>query len=163
MTDPRIVDLTSKKMLGMKMITSLSENKTRELWGKFMPRVKEIKRRSDKDLYSIQQYSKDLKMEMFTPQTKFIKWAAVQVLDFEQMPEGIDELIIPVGLYAVFIHKGPVSTFQKTSEYIYGYWIPGSDYMLDNRPHFEIMTEDYLGPDHPDSEEEVWVPIKPKL
>ena len=102
MTDPRIVDLTSKKMLGMKMITSLSENKTRELWGKFMPRVKEIKRRSDKDLYSIQQYSKDLKMEMFTPQTKFIKWAAVQVLDFEQMPEGIDQLIIPVGPCSVF-------------------------------------------------------------
>ena len=28
----------------------------------------------------------------------------------------------------------------------------------DQRPQFEIMTEKYLGPDHPDSEEEVWIP-----
>jgi len=75
----------------------------------------------------------------------------------------MDHLIIPGGLYAVFIHKGPVHIFYKTSQYIYGQWIPGSDYILDNRPHFEIMTEQYLGPDHPESEEEVWVPIKLKL
>jgi len=163
MTNPRIVDLKSIKMLGMKRITSLAGNKTRELWGEFMPRVKEIKQRPDKDLYSIQQYSKDLKMEMFTPHTQFIKWAAVQVLDFEHIPKGMDHLIIPCGLYAVFIHKGPVRSFHKTSQYIYGQWIPGSDYILGHRPHFEIMTEEYLGPDHPDSEEEVWIPIKSRL
>ena len=163
MTDPRIIDLTPVKMLGMKITTSLADNKTRELWSKFKPRVKEICNRADNDFYSIQEYPEDLKLEMFTRETQFVKWAAVQVIDFDDMPAGMDQLIIPGGLYAIFIHKGSVHTFHETSQYIYGQWIPGSDYALDQRPQFEIMTEKYLGPDHPDSEEEVWVPIKPKL
>ncbi len=163
MTDPIIIDLMPKKMLGMKITTSLAENKTRELWSKFKPRVKEIGNRADIDFYSIQEYAKDLKYEKFTQYTQFVKWAAVQVTDFDDIPTGMDQLIIPGGLYAIFIHKGPIHTFYKTSQYIYGKWIPGSDYALDQRPQFEIMTEKYLGPDHPDSEEEVWVPLKPKL
>ena len=163
MTEPRIIDLKQKKMLGMKITTSLAENKTRELWSKFKPRIKEIGNRVDSDFYSIQEYHEDLKFEMFSRHTQFVKWAAVQVTDFDDIPAGMDQLIIPGGIYAIFIHKGPVHTFHKTIQYIYGQWIPGSDYALDQRPQFEIMTEKYLGPDHPDSEEEVWIPIKPKL
>ncbi|MFM9945765.1 MAG: GyrI-like domain-containing protein, partial [Bacteroidia bacterium] len=44
---------------------------------------------------------------------------------------------------------------------IYGTWIPNSEYNLDNRPHFEILGEKYKN-NHPDSEEEIWIPIKPK-
>lgn len=163
MTIPKIIKIDTRKMIGMQIETSLAKDKARELWSKFMPQIKEIKLRSDKDLYSIQQFSKNLNMDKFTPQTQFIKWAAVQVSDFKQIPVGMGHLIIPGGLYAVFIHKGPAHTFHKTSQYIYMHWLPDSDYRLDNRPHFEIMTEEYLGPDHPDSEEEVWVPIKTKL
>jgi len=151
------------KMLGMKIITTLAENKTRELWRNFKPGVKEIEQRTDKDFYSIQEYPKDIQMEKFTTHTQFTKWAAVQVLDFNDIPAGMVRLIIPSGLYAIFIHKGPVSDFYNTSHYIFGQWLPGSDYILDQRPHFEIMTEKYLGPDHPDSEEEVWIPIRSKL
>lgn len=163
MIEPRITQLKSMKMLGMKIITTLAENKTRELWRNFKPGVKEIEQRTDKDFYSIQEYPKDIQMEKFTPHTQFTKWAAVQVHDFNNIPAGMDRLIIPSGLYAIFLHKGPVDAFYKTSQYIFRQWLPGSDYILDQRLQFEIMTEKYLGPDHPDSEEEVWIPIRSKL
>ena len=58
---PKIVEITKRKLVGMKIITSPSENRTFELWSKFKPRVDEIKHRKDSDFYSIQIYDKDLK------------------------------------------------------------------------------------------------------
>lgn len=71
----------------------------------------------------------------------------------------MDILIIPEGLYAVFVHIGTVKTFPQTMQEIYSKWIPESGYQLDVRPHLQIMKENYFGPLDPRSEEEVWVPI----
>jgi AraC family transcriptional regulator len=49
----------------------------------------------------------------------------------------------------------------KTFQYIFGTWLPNSEYVLDNRPHFEILGEKYKN-DDPTSEEEIWIPIKAK-
>jgi AraC family transcriptional regulator len=65
------------------------------------------------------------------------------------------------GLYAVFLHKGAASTGGKTFKYIFETWLPNSCYLLDNRPHFEILGAKYKN-DDPGSEEEVWIPIKQK-
>jgi AraC family transcriptional regulator len=65
------------------------------------------------------------------------------------------------GLYAVFLYKGAASAGSATFQYILGTWIPGSEYDLDDRPHFEILGEKYKNED-PSSEEELWIPIRPK-
>jgi AraC family transcriptional regulator len=65
------------------------------------------------------------------------------------------------GQYAVFILKGDATTFYKTAQYIYGEWLPKSEYVLDNRPHFEVLGA-HTERDNPNSEEEVWIPIKPR-
>ena len=96
----------------------------------------------------------------FRPNTIFEKWAAIEVSQFDQIPDSMEKFILPEGNYAVFVHKGPVSTFDETAAYIYGSWLPKSNYQLDERPHFEIMGEKYFGPMDPNSEEEVWIPIK---
>jgi AraC family transcriptional regulator len=62
-------------------------------------------------------------------------------------------------MYAVFTHRGPASTFARTAGYIYGVWLPASDYMLDARPHLAVMGPDY-DPQDPEAEEEVWVPVR---
>jgi AraC family transcriptional regulator len=64
-------------------------------------------------------------------------------------------------MYAVFIHKGPASKGPETYNYIFGTWLPGSDYILDSRPHFALMGEKYKN-DDPASEEEIWIPVKLK-
>jgi AraC family transcriptional regulator len=59
------------------------------------------------------------------------------------------------------LHKGAASTGQKIFQYIFETWLPNSGYLLDNRPHFEILGAKYKNED-PDSEEELWIPIKHK-
>lgn len=161
MDEPRIVHLEERKLAGIRIQTSLAENRTAELWQRFRPRIKEIPGKKNSEFYSIQIFEKDLKFGQFTLQTRFEKWAAVEVNSFENLPEGLESFVIPSGRYAIFIHKGTPDMFQKTSQYIFGQWLPSSEYQLDNRPHFEIMDENYR-PDDSNAEEEVWVPIRKK-
>jgi AraC family transcriptional regulator len=72
----------------------------------------------------------------------------------------METYVLPGGLYAVFDYKG-LNTDNSIFQYILGTWLPGSDYVLDNRPHFEVLGDKYKNND-PNSEEEIWIPIKTK-
>jgi len=157
--EPRIENLIEKKVIGKRIRTSLSNNKTFELWHSFMPRRMEIKNRTNTDLLSISVYDTSMDFENFSPQAEYDKWAAAEVTDFNSIPDGMEPLTIESGLYAVFIHKGAASDGTKTFRYIFGTWLPNSDYVIDTRPHFEILGSKYKNND-PDSEEEIWVPVK---
>jgi AraC family transcriptional regulator len=74
----------------------------------------------------------------------------------------METVVLKGGLYAVFQHKGGPATGFKTFSYIFGTWLPASDYVLDARPHFELLGEKYNGSE-PDSEEEIWIPVKSKI
>ena len=83
----------------------------------------------------------------------------MQVDNLNEVPEGLDVLILPKGLYAVFVYKGKPSEVSHTYRYIYGSWLPDSPYVLDHRPHFSLMGNKYKG-ENPGSEEELWIPVK---
>lgn len=157
---PRIEILEEKKLVGEKIRMSLSNNKTKELWQSFMPRRKEITNNIGSELYSIEVYDPTYFIN-FNSNAEFDKWAAVEVSDMEYVPDQMETITMPAGLYAVFIHKGPASSGSKTFQYIFQTWLPNSEYIVDNRPHFEIMGAKYKNED-PDSEEELWIPIKLK-
>ena len=160
--EPRIVELQPKKLIGLHLKMSLAQNRTKELWQGFGPRRKEITNNIGPGAYSLQVYEAGSSMSSFNYNTEFEKWAVVEVEDFDSVPDGMDTYTLEGGLYAVFIHKGPVTTFHKTSAFIHTAWFPNSEYVRDERESFEYLDERYLGPMHPDSEEEVWVPIRPK-
>ena len=157
---PRIEEIAEKILVGHALQMSLANNRTFELWSGFMPKRKQIKNQIGADLYSLQIYDES-NLTLFEPTTEFTKWAAVEVSNFEKTNDDFDSLLLPSGLYAVFVHKGDMSTFHKTMESIFQEWLPNSKYKLDKRPHFELLGEKYKN-DHPDSEEEVWVPVKLK-
>jgi len=163
MKEPRIVEITPKKLIGMRIVTSLAEDGTISMWKQFMPRRNEITNKvKDHKFYSVQVFDKNQKIESFTPQTKFEKWATVEVTSFGNIPDGMESLTLIGGLYAVFRYKGTVSNFPQTWLYIFKTWLPQSDFELDSREHFEILGEQYLGPNDPNSEEDVWIPIRRK-
>ena len=155
---PRIEILPEKKLIGKRMQMSFSGNKTAELWRSFMAVRKEIQNNIGTELFSAEVYP-PLFFKAFDPGTVYEKWAAIEVTDFKTVPEGMETIIFPDGLYVVFIHNGPASKAPKTYQYIFGTWLPTSDYLLDNRPHFAVMGEKYKQED-PRSEEEIWIPIK---
>jgi AraC family transcriptional regulator len=156
---PRFETLTEKKLVGKRMTISLANNRTGELWRSFMQRKKDITNNKSSDLYSMQVFD-PMYFTDFNPAREFEKWAAIEVTDLNAVPNEFESFVLPPGLYAVFIHKGS-STDLSTFNYIYNTWLPSAAYTLDNRPHFEILGEKYRNND-PSSEEEIWIPVKPK-
>lgn len=157
---PSINILPQKKFIGIRLKMSLAENKTTQLWQSFMPERSRIKHMAGAALYSIEKYEPNY-FKVFDPITKFEKWAAVEVSNYEEIPGNMETLTIPEGLYAVFTYKGPSSEVAKLYQYIFIEWLPGSGYKLDQRPHFAIMGEKYSNI-RSDSEEDICIPIQPQ-
>jgi AraC family transcriptional regulator len=155
---PKIIKLTKKKLVGKKQKMSLANNKTMELWKSFMIRRKEIINNFNKEMISMQVYNESLRIGDL--KQEFEKWAVVEVSDFDKVPNKMETFVLESGLYAVFHYRG-LNTDNRIFIHIFGNWLPNSDYLLDNRPHFEILGEKYKNGD-PNSEEEIWIPIKEK-
>jgi AraC family transcriptional regulator len=162
MKNPKIIDIKERKLVGIRIKTSLFENRTSDLWRGFKARVKEIRGRLNEEFYSVQIFEEYLKFEDFNSNTEFEKWAAVEISELDNLPEGMEFHILKGGKYAVFIHKGTPDMFYKTSQYIFGVWLPNSEFELDKREHFEIMKKGY-SPFDENAEEEIWIPIKSKV
>ncbi len=159
--NPSIKMLPVTKLIGMRVQMNFITNKTQELWQRFMPRKMEIEGILSKELFSVEIYSSLTYFDQFNPGNKFEKWAAVPVASIEEIPTEMEGLVIPAGLYAVFPFKGMPSEAPAMYQFILGNWLPESIYELDHRPHFAVMGEKYKNNDR-DSEEDLWIPIKPK-
>ncbi len=156
---PRIERLEEKKLIGYNMRMSLTNNKTGQLWGQFGPRIKEIQNRVTEDKISMQIYDSSYYAN-FSPDNEFEKWAMVEVEDFNSIPNEMKSFTLQEGMYAVFDYKGS-SSDNSIFQYIFGEWLPKSPFQIDDRPHFEILGKNYKNND-PNSEEEIWIPIKKK-
>ncbi len=156
MLQPRITELQPKILAGKQIRMSLTNNHTGLLWQSFMQQRKQLAAVNNL-LYSLQVYNADY-FTAFNPANEFTKWALAEVSDTTDVPEGFERFHLPGGLYAVFDHKGSsTEIFQR----IFTDWLPQSDYVLDNRPHFELLGEKYKN-DSAESEEEIWIPVKQK-
>jgi AraC family transcriptional regulator len=155
---PRFETIEQKQLVGQRMTMNFADNKTFQLWNGFMPRRHEIANPILPNLYAIQVYPDGFfqNADMHTP---FDKWATVEVANFEQVPEGMETYTLPAGLYAVFFYKGSAANAAQVFRYILREWLPASDYILDNRPQFEILGEKF-NRNSDESEEEIWIPVK---
>ena len=155
---PTFITLPSKIIAGVRLNMSFAQNKTGALWQSFMPRRTEIKNLVNASFYSLEVYPSGFFNE-FKPTNEFEKWAGVEVKDNADQPHDIELLTIPAGQYAVFTHRGPASEGPQTYQYIFGVWLPTSDYIIDDRPHFALMDERYKH-EQVDSEEDIYIPVK---
>lgn len=157
---PRIEAITEKKLVGHVIDMSLVSNKTFELFSGFMPNRDQISNSMSTDIYEVMEYD-HLYFKNFNPNTVFKKWATLEVSEIETIPDGMKTLTLKEGLFAVFQYKGLPQGFGELMRYILSEWLPQSKYKLDNRPHFNILGKNYK-PNDPESEEEVYIPIKLK-
>jgi len=157
---PKIVALKEKKIIGKCIKMSLIENKTVELFSSFMPKRKDIKNVVTTDLFEVLIYDNEY-FKNFSPSNTFVKWACIEVENYNTLPEGMKTLNLVSGLYAVFNYKGLAKDFGVFMSYIYSNWLPESKYKLDHRAHFNVLGNKYKH-NHPESEECVWIPIQLK-
>lgn len=156
---PELVTVAEKKLVGVYQSMSFAAFDPAALWSKLMPRRKEIKNFVTSELVSLAIYSPGF-FASIQPQRLFEKWAAVEVLNFDHVPPGLETFLLPSGLYAVFHYQGR-SGDPSVFEFIFGTWLPRSPYQLDDRPHFEVLGEKYKNQD-PLSEEEIYIPVQLK-
>ncbi len=160
MQTPKIITIPPKRLVGMHITHSFANHQAGTLWRRFMPRRHEVANVVGAEHYSVQVLSKGQLMKDLRPEISFTTWAAVEVSAYEDIPEGMEPFTLKGGDYAVFIYKGVAETFRGMFQYIYLEWLPSSPYREDERAHFEVLGEKYLGPTNPESEEEIWVPIR---
>jgi AraC family transcriptional regulator len=157
--EPKISTITEIKLIASKCYMSFAEDKTAQLWRSFSPAIKNIPNKKNHFKYSVQIFPNTNFFKKFDPTTTFQKYAAVEADISENLPENLEVLTIPAGLYAIFTYIGKPSEAEKTFYYIYYQWLKESGFVLDERPHFAIMGDKYIG-EHPDSEEELFIPIR---
>jgi AraC family transcriptional regulator len=156
---PTIKTYPTTKFIGKNRSFTYADYRVFELWSSFMSRRKEIQNTIGFELYNIQINPENFD---FQPNTPFTKWVAVAVSTFENIPFGMESFEIQEGFYAVFNYKGDQSNVAAFFKLIYTEWLPSSDYELGNHPQFEVLGEKYKNND-PNSEEEIWIPIKRKV
>jgi AraC family transcriptional regulator len=160
MMTPRFETLQPTLLVGMYKTMSIANNSTQDLWQSFMSHHKTISNRSDAILYSVEVYPSLAYFKNFNPQAEFQKWAAVAVQSVTTIPENMQSLELK-GDYVVFTYKGLASEVYKAYQFIYSEWLPASKYELCNRPHFSKMDSAY-NPKDPNSQEDLWIPVKLK-
>lgn len=155
---PLITTISEKHLIGIRVKMSMQKDKTFELWHSFMTQKKHILNTVTNDMICLQVYDNSLDFKDFSIETEFEKWATIEVSNFNLVPKNMEKFTLPGGLYAVFKYVGSAIDFKDTFNYIFYSWLPLSDYILDTRPHFEVMGDKYKNND-PNSEEDIYIPI----
>jgi len=155
---PQLKTIDERYFVGKWMKMTYTNNPTIALWESFMPHEHVVENRKEDNYYTIEVYSDDDSFENFDPDQEFVKWATVEVEDLDDVPDEMESIKVPAGLYAVFTHNGPVTKGSKAYQHIFETWLPQSKYSLDNRPHIALM-EDKHDSEHPEVEEEIWIPV----
>jgi len=156
--EPVLITAEPIRLIGHKVVHTHAQPQTQALWQGFRPRRGDITGFTSADNYNVQQYP-SFDLDHFDPHQEYTQWAAAPVTADCPVPDGMQELILPGGLYAVFRYRGRAWEFQPSAQYIYGEWLRLGPYDLGGLSHFEVLGPDYLGPGNPNSEEDVWIPI----
>jgi len=90
--------------------------------------------------------------------------AAVEVASLASLPDGFEGIGIPAHHYAIFPHRGDVSSLKHTMMAIWNRWLPTSGRVLahpdaDSPDMIEYYGEDF-DPETGSGSIEVWLPVR---
>jgi len=150
--EPKYTEKKGFKAAGMRYEGKMTGTEIPQLWDRFVPRIDEPKNRINSPVSYGICIDGDAEGNI-----DYV--AAVEVSDFDNLPDGFASVEIPDNKYAVFTHKGPISKFHDTVQYVYGKWLRESGVEKAMAPDFEIYDERFKG-DAEDSECDLYVSIK---
>lgn len=154
--EPEIVTRTEAKVIGIARQYQEEDLNIDTLWSAFRPDVPRIANRVGQDAFGIyEEYQETGDSVGFT----YI--CSVEVTDFDNVPEGMITRIIPEHLYAAFRHEGPISYLPETLKYIWGSWLPKSNYEYVEKPDFELYAQGPQ-PESPDKILFLYIPVTRK-
>jgi len=158
---PRIVELPEIRVAGIRGETTLRDNRLRELWDRTNSLYSQIPNRIPGGRsFGICEACAENTLYTMNEDILFTEVAGTEVSSFEGLTEPFVQKVIPGGRYAVFTHRGTLRMLPQTFDYIWGTWFLTTKEELDWREDFELYDERFLGYDHPDSEVDLYIPVK---
>jgi len=154
--EPEIVTRRETKVIGIARQYQEEGLNIETLWSAFRPDVFQITNRVGDDAFGIYEEYHEHENNV-----GFSYICSVEVTDFDHVPEGMITRTIPEHLYAVFRHQGPVSYLPETLKYIWGSWLPKSNYEYQETPDFELYSPG-TQPDDPDKVLFLYIPVSAK-
>jgi AraC family transcriptional regulator len=148
-----IIERPSFTVMGLHIVTRPMSPDIPALWPRFMSRVSEIERPTERAVtYGVMQSdSPDM--------SRLDYWAAVAVASSGRTPAGMESLTIPAGHYACF--RFPFSRLAAGFGEIFETLLPRSDYLQLPGPYYERYNEAF-DPEDPKSIVEVYLPVRRK-
>ncbi|ACL21996.1 transcriptional regulator, AraC family [Desulfitobacterium hafniense DCB-2] len=158
---PKIVELPEIKVAGLRGETTLRDNRLRELWDRANSLYIQIPNRIPNGrAFGICEACAENTLYTMNDDILFTEVAGIEVSSFAGLTEPFVQKIIPGGRYAVFTHRGTLGMLPQTFDYIWGTWFLTTKEEMDWREDFELYDERFLGYDHPDSEVDLYIPIR---
>lgn len=120
-------------------------------WQRFLPHLGKVPGQVGRTAYGVVCNTDDA--------ANFDYLCGVEVSDFSRLPKDWGRVRIPEQKYAVFAHRGHISTIRDTLASIWSKWLPESGHEAADAPTFERYGAEF------DSNTgngglEVWIPIK---
>jgi len=155
-TEPSIVTRPKMLVVGQANHFVGKELSLKEVWSGFKPEMDQVPNRVGKLGFGIYEaYYEDGKEVGFT------YWCAVEVANFDDVPERFQAREISEQSYALFTHHGPLPELYKTMKYIWGSWLPKSKYEYAPSPELEIYPANYMATEQ-DAQLQLYIPVTTK-
>ena len=122
-----------------------------ELWTRFSPSIGTVPGQRGFTTYGV-----CIPTDPATGNFRYI--ASVEVDATDGLPEELTGYEVPACKYAVFTHQGSLDHLQETVGYIFGTWLPESEYELTGTADFELY-DGRFNPHTGSGEFEIWIPI----
>jgi AraC family transcriptional regulator len=154
--EPRMEDRKTLLVAGlMKAYTASTVNEIPLLWRELSPYIGKIPGQVDRKAYGVV-------YNMKKPELAYL--AGVEVSTASEVPDEFNVVRIPDMTYAVFPHRGNVSTLKDTIAAIWSEWLPASGLRIvqgdEEMPDVVEQYGEAFDPATGTGDIEVWVPIK---
>ncbi|WP_448551715.1 AraC family transcriptional regulator [Thalassotalea montiporae] len=153
---PEIIDQPAMKIVGIASQYDDGDLSLPKLWSAFAPYRNSIPNRVGTDFFGIYEAYEETE-----DNTTFVYICAAQVANFDEVPEGMITRELSAQQYARFTHIGSLAKLEDTLRYIWGSWLPKSDYEYAEKPDFELLPAGFNDAD-PNNKIYLNIPIVPK-
>jgi len=141
---------------------SPDQNEVGKLWGRFNAYYENNPQKFQDAVNPKMAWELHITTDEYEETKEYYVMVGVEVSEIAELPLPTFAKALPAGQYAVFTLKGE-EMIKDWGKAIYEEWLPASDYEEAFQCTIERYDEDrFTGWGDPDSEVEIWVPVKTK-
>jgi len=155
--EPKIIRLDKLYLAGVCVFGNADKGLFSHTWDIFLKINVGIKWKDERKTYGVEFFTEERYQEK-----KWFYMVAMELADLSSIPINMTGKVIPANTYAVFTAKGGIKNLPKTSQYAHDEWLPKSKYEEADWFEFELYDERFKGTDNPESEIDIYIPIREK-